>query len=278
MYSYFSLPAPIVTFKHGLQKGVRALGKGVVIGKKTLQLAWVIGEGFQLIYRHQLYKDPNHPDHVRYVQHVCRGLSKVFNVQVEVHGKMPHQTALWVSNHISWLDVAVLGAGARVFFLAKAEVKSWPIIGPLAQGGGTLFIRRGSGDSQKIREQITAFLRQDIPVLFFPEATTSDGRQVKKIHGKLLQAAIDSHRPVQICIICYVNRHGKIDTIVPYIGEQTIAESLLNIIQMAKVTAHLMALPPIDSQGHTVESLTELVSERMQAGLAQLHQLVLKKS
>lgn len=67
------------------------------------------------------------------------------------------------------------------FFLAKAEVEKWPILGNLAKGGGTLFIKRGSGDSARIREQIAAFLKQDIPVLFFPEATTTDGRQVKKI-------------------------------------------------------------------------------------------------
>ena len=80
-----------------------------------------------------------------------------------------------MSNHISWLDIAVLGSGARVFFLAKAEIEKYYILGNLAKGGGTLFIKRGSGDSIKIREQITEFLKQNIPVLFFPEATTTDG-------------------------------------------------------------------------------------------------------
>jgi 1-acyl-sn-glycerol-3-phosphate acyltransferase len=85
-----------------------------------------------------------------------------------------------VSNHISWLDIAVLGSGARVFFLAKAEIEKWPVFGNLAKGGGTLFIKRGSGDSVRIREQIAEFLSKDIPVLFFPEATTTDGSKVKK--------------------------------------------------------------------------------------------------
>lgn len=102
---------------------------------------------------------------------------------MQIHGTIPREPALWVSNHISWLDVAVLGSGARIFFLAKAEVEKWPILGNLAKGGGTLFIKRGSGDSIRIKEQITAFLKQDIPVLFFPEATTTDGRQVKKYMG-----------------------------------------------------------------------------------------------
>lgn len=68
----------------------------------------------------------------------------------------------------------------RGYFLAKAEIEQWPVFGKLAKGGGTLFIKRGSGDSIKIRDQITQFLKQDVPVLFFPEATTSDGTKIKK--------------------------------------------------------------------------------------------------
>lgn len=64
--------------------------------------------------------------------------------------------------------------------MAKAEIENWPIFGNLAKGGGTLFIKRGSGDSIRIREQIAEFLKQNIPVLFFPEATTTDGHSVKK--------------------------------------------------------------------------------------------------
>jgi len=99
-----------------------------------------IGEGFYLIYRHGLYKDPNNPINTRYVQYFCRRLCEVFNIEVQVHGTIPREPALWVSNHISWLDVAVLGSGARIFFLAKAEVEKWPILGNLAKGGGTLFL------------------------------------------------------------------------------------------------------------------------------------------
>lgn len=50
-----------------------------------------------------------------------------------MHGTIPREPALWVSNHISWLDIAVLGSGARVFFLAKAEIENWPILGNLAK-------------------------------------------------------------------------------------------------------------------------------------------------
>ena len=235
-----------------------------------------IGEGFYLIYRHGLYKDPNNPVNTRYVQYFCRRLCEVFNIEVQVHGAIPREPALWVSNHISWLDVAVLGSGARIFFLAKAEIEKWPILGNLAKGGGTLFIKRGSGDSIRIREQITEFLKQDIPVLFFPEATTTDGTKVKKVHGRLLGAAIEAQRPVQICVICYVNQNGELDMVAPFIGEMSFAEHVQRVLEMPRVTAHLMTLPTVAVTGHTVETLTREVEQQMRAGLLELQRKVLR--
>lgn len=194
---------------------LNGLSKFFLYSKKLVTGLGAIIQGFYLVFRHRLYKDPNNPCNTRYVQHFCRQLCKVFNLEIQVHGVIPREPALWVSNHVSWLDVAVLGSGARVFFLAKAEIEKWPLLGKLAKGGGTLFIKRGSGDSIKIKEQITTFLKQDIPVLFFPEATTSDGSRIKKIYGRLLGSAIEANRPVQICLICYVNQDGQLDTVAP---------------------------------------------------------------
>ena len=257
---------------------LNGLSKFFLYSKKLLAGLSAIIQGFYLVFRHRLYKDPNNPCNTRYVQHFCRELCKVFNLEIQVHGVIPREPALWVSNHVSWLDIAVLGSGARVFFLAKAEIEKWPILGKLAKGGGTLFIKRGSGDSIKIKEQITNFLKRDIPVLFFPEATTSDGSKIKKIYGRILGAAIDANRPVQICLICYVNQDGQLDTIAPFVGDLSFADHVKKVLEMPKVTAHLMALPAISVQGHTVESLTEEVQTQMIEGLARLQQKVLKAS
>lgn len=246
--------------------------------RKVIASIGAVIEGFYLVYYYQLYKKPNNPENTRYVQYFCRKLCKVFNIEVQVHGEIPRHPALWVSNHISWLDVAVLGSGARVFFLAKAEIETWPLLGKLAKGGGTLFIKRGSGDSVKIREQITDFLKQDSPVLFFPEATTSDGTRIKKVHGRLLGAAIEAQRPVQICLICYVNQQGELDMVAPFIGEITFAKHVQNVLEMPKVTAHLMALPAIETAGHTVDSLTQEVQSKMNEGLIQLQKKALSNS
>ena len=254
---------------------LNSVSKFFLYSKKVLATMGVISQGFYLVYRHGLYKEPNHPNNTRYVQYFCRQLSKVFNIEVEIHGEIPQEPALWVSNHVPWLDIAALGSGARVFFLAKAEIEKWPLLGKLAKGGGTLFIKRGSGDSVRIREQITSFLKHDIPVLFFPEATTSDGSKIKKIYGRILGAAIEANRPVQICLICYVNQAGELDNIAPFIDDIRFIDHVKNVLEMPKVTAHLIALQPIAVQGHTVETLTQEVQAQMIEGLARLQQKVL---
>lgn len=257
---------------------IRGFRKFFLYTHKLFAMLMAIAEGFYLVFRYRLYKNPNHPNNTRYVQHFCRQLCRVFNIEVQVHGTIPREPALWVGNHVSWLDVAVFGSGARVFFLAKAEIEQWPLLGKLAKGGGTLFIKRGSGDSVRIREQITEFLKQDIPVLFFPEATTSDGRSIKKVHGRILGAAIEAKKPVQICLICYVNQQGELDMVSPFIGNISFAAHVKNVLEMPKVIAHLMALPAISTEGHSIETLTPLVQEQMLNGLKALQAKVLKKT
>lgn len=254
----------------------KGLSRFIHLGKKLGNGMMAVGQGFYVVYRHQLYKQPNNPENTRYVQWFCRRLCDVFNIEVRIAGEPAgHEPALWVSNHISWLDIPALGSGARVFFLAKAEIEQWPIVGKLAKGGGTLFIKRGSGDSLRIRQQIADFLKQNIPVLFFPEATTSDGQEVKRIHGRLLGAAIEAQQPVQIALLCYVNQHGELDQIAPYIGEMSFSEHVMHVLEMPRVTAHLRFLPRIDVTGHTLDSLTHEVQQKMRTGLQELHQQVL---
>lgn len=256
---------------------MNALAKFVLYLKKILIGIMLIVEGFYIVFRYRLYNDPNNPNNTRYVQYYCHRLCDVFNVEVKVHGEIPRLPALWVSNHVSWLDIAVLGSAARVFFLAKAEIEKWPLVGKLAKGGGTLFIKRGSGDSLRIREQISTFLKDNIPVLFFPEATTTDGTKIKKIYGRLLGSAIEAQKPVQICLVCYVNHKGELDMVAPYVGDISFLDHVKNVIEMPRVTAHVLALPTIDVTGHTVESLTTLVKQKMSEGLEQLQDEILVK-
>ena len=274
MLSLFKSEVVLSSFKNLKTKGQLSARKI----KRVAGLIKVVNEGFWLTYRDGAFSKPNQLEHTRLVRYFCRQLCQVFNLEVTVHAPMPTQHALWVGNHISWLDIGVIGSQTRVFFLGKAEIQRWPIFGKLAQAGGTLFIQRGSGDSVEVKQQISGFLKEKIPVLFFPEATTTDGTAVKKLHGKLLASAIATETPIQPVVLCYVTAQGELDQVVPFVGEQRFAENLMNVMTLEKMHAHLLPLEAISPCGHSIESLTELLHQRMSEGLTHLHQQVLTKS
>lgn len=239
--------------------------------KRVSKMAHTIVWGYGTLARIGSLRQPKRDTLPDYINQFCQKLTRAYNINVVAVNDIPKHHALWVSNHISWLDVAVVGSFSPAFFLSKAEVASWPVIGRLATSAGTLFIKRGSGDAGTVNEQMTRFLKDDISVLFFPEATTTDGKQVKKLHGKLLQSAIDAKVPVQPVVICYVNQKKQLDQVVPFIDDMTFGAHLIDILNNNPVTAYVKALPAIDVDGYDKKSLTQKLQEDMQTGLAELH-------
>ncbi|AHE98740.1 lysophospholipid acyltransferase family protein [Thioalkalivibrio paradoxus] len=118
-------------------------------------------------------------------------------VEIRVHGRAPDGPALVVANHVSWLDIPVLGAVLDLRFLSKAEVARWPLIGWLARRNGTLFIHRGAHRSSQILRDMAQALAARQRVVLFPEATTTTGTEVRHFHPRLFAAAVDTGTPVQ---------------------------------------------------------------------------------
>lgn len=107
----------------------KGLSRFIHLGKKLGNGVMAVGQGFYVVYRHQLYKQPNNPENTRYVQWFCRRLCDVFNIEVRIEGEPAgHEPALWVSNHISWLDIPALGSGARVFFWQKLKLNNGQLL------------------------------------------------------------------------------------------------------------------------------------------------------
>lgn len=124
-------------------------------------------------------------------------------VELKVTGEMIPGSALVVGNHVSWLDIPVLGTCSDVRFLSKSEVARWPLIGWLARRNRTLFIRRGAHESEALIRDIGTALRQGDQVAVFPEATTTDGSDVRRFHARLFAAAVDTLSPVQPVAFAY---------------------------------------------------------------------------
>jgi len=189
----------------------------------------------------------------RWTQAFLRRLARTLPFEVRVIGELPSRPMLWVSNHVSWTDIPLLGRLTPLSFLSKAEVRDWPLAGWLAKNAGTLFIRRG-GDSQRVRRQIIERLGQSRPLLIFPEGTTTDGSGVRAFHGRLLGAAIDAGTPIQPVAIQYL-RHGCLDPVAPFIGEDDLVSHLLRLFAQPPGEVVIRLLEPLASTGKTRAAL-----------------------
>ncbi|MGC9457157.1 MAG: lysophospholipid acyltransferase family protein [Halothiobacillaceae bacterium] len=172
------------------------------------------------------------------------GVGRILNLHVERAGQNPCASALWAVNHVSWLDIPLLGGlhpGAR--FLSKAEVAGWPLIGWLARHAGTLFIRRGAGMAEA-QQAMTDALLAGKTVVLFPEATTTDGRQVRRFFPRLFASAAGARLAVQPVTIRYVDEQGCRDPRIAYIDDMTLWQSLWQIARVPQPRVHLEFSPP----------------------------------
>ena len=93
-----------------------------------------------------------------------------------------------VANHSSWLDIFVLNAAQKVYFVSKAEVREWPFIGMIAKHVGTVFIRRLRSDAINQKNIFLERIFLGDKLLFFPEGTSTDGRRVLPFKSSLFAA------------------------------------------------------------------------------------------
>lgn len=255
-----------------------SLRKQVGRGKKIAGMTTTIAGGMRTAQRIGAFRKPPRETLPRYIQTFCRKMASSFGVKIVQVEPVPQYHGLWVSNHVSWMDIPVVGTVSPAFFLSKAEIGDWPIFGKLVHAAGTVFIKRGSGDVGSVTTQIASFLNEGFSVIFFPEATTTDGKKVKRIHGTLLQAAIDADVPIQPLVLCYANQDGTLSEALPYYGKLTMKDSIKRVLDSKNVTAYVLPLEPLDPSGRSKSELTNELQKRMQEGLAELHSRVLSTS
>ena len=206
----------------------------------------------------------------RAVQNWSRRVVRSAGVTVTVFGQVPPAGArvLGVANHVSWLDIQILHSLWNVRFVAKSEVRHWPLIGWLSARTGTLFIERGSRrHASRINRAIHEAFAQGDPVAVFPEGTTTCGDELLRFHPSLLQPAVDEAAQIVPVAIRYADVAGHLEPAAAYVGEMTLMQSLAAIVAVPRICAEVRFLPPIDSRGRTRRELAQLSHARIAAAL-----------
>lgn len=177
-----------------------------------------------------------------------RALLRAFGVRFVVRGERCADGGLVVTNHVSWLDVVALMAVHPMRLLAKTELRSWPVVGPLAARVGTLYIDRHrlSALPAAVRTVADA-LREGSLVGAFPEGTTWCGLASGTYRPAVFQAAVDTGVPVRPVALRFTTASGAPTTAAAFVGEATLLESVLAVARVRGLVVELSVLPELDA-------------------------------
>ena len=136
-----------------------------------------------------------------------RGLLRVFGMRVRGVGTPLVGGTMFVANHVSWIDIIALHSQHMMGFIAKAEIRRWPVVGWITSHGETIYLQRGNANSlSDVMAEMSQRLRDGRAVAAFPEGGTRDGRELGAFHARIFTAAVDADAPVQPVALCFGTR------------------------------------------------------------------------
>jgi 1-acyl-sn-glycerol-3-phosphate acyltransferase len=135
----------------------------------------------------------------RFAARAIQGLG----VEIDVKGSFPDRGSV-ISNHLGYLDIVVFAALHPCVFVSKVEIAKWPVLGWMTTMAGTVYVARGHGGSAaRARSGLRAAADAGLPVVFFPEGTTTNGSELLKFHSGLLAQAMEEREPVTAAYLRY---------------------------------------------------------------------------
>lgn len=188
-------------------------------------------------------------------------LLALLEIEVVVDGEKPAaglRNTLFVANHVSWVDIHAFNSVHTARFVAKAEIRLWPLFGFFAERAHTLFIEREKRhEAGRIVDNVKSALLAGDCICFFPEGTTTDGSEIRPFKGSLLQAAIEANATVRPFSIHYPDEENRINREMAYWGEMSLLASMRQVIRQRRPKVVLRFASPIDTKGKERRQLTE---------------------
>jgi lyso-ornithine lipid O-acyltransferase len=213
----------------------------------------------------------------QWLQDVCGAALRALNIRFESFGETPRQAAI-AANHLSYLDILIFGAIAPTVFVAKSEVRGWPLFGWFARKAGTIFLVRGKRhDVARVSEEIASALASDVNVVVFLEGTSSDGAVVLPFKSSLLEATLRGGWAIQPAALSYSVPAGhSAEREVCWWGDMTLSPHLANLASIPTIHSYVAFGSP--ARGYTSRKDLAALLHRHVSQLHEGVRLLLAKS
>ena len=225
--------------------------------------------------------DPRHPFRIPRFFHST--LLRLLGIRLRIYGEPSTASpVLFVANHVSYLDVIVLGSVLPAGFVAKSEVAGWPLFGFLARVQNTVFIERRSTRAAEQRTQLQDHIAQRQDLILFPEGTSSDGLTVLPFKSSLFGIVEDFPHAVPITVQPVSVTCTELDgfpllreerALFAWYGDMTLPPHLWNVFKRGGFTVEIIFHAPLttaDCQNRKVLATTcqSLVAQGVEQSLA----------
>jgi 1-acyl-sn-glycerol-3-phosphate acyltransferase len=141
-----------------------------------------------------------------------KAVARIIGMRIQINGEAPKPPFFLVANHLSYIDVWVLFSAAKGTFIAKSDIKDWPIAGFVLSTSGLIFVDRSKkSDVTRVNAEITTHLTPSQGIFLFPESTTSSGEDVLPFKSSLFQYPAQVDIPVSAASISYSCEHKEVD-------------------------------------------------------------------
>jgi 1-acyl-sn-glycerol-3-phosphate acyltransferase len=209
--------------------------------------------------------------HAQLMRAWSRKLLRILRVETVVEGTLPAWSGpvMIVANHVSWLDIFVIASVRAARFVAKREIRDWPVVGWIVEKAGTLFLaREARRDLARMSEHVHGALAAHDCVGLFPEGTTTEGDAVLKFHASLLEPAIRNAARVVPVALRYESPAGELCRNASFAGEITFMQSFARVVRERRMVARIAFLEPVDAAGRDRRALAAQLRERIANRLA----------
>jgi 1-acyl-sn-glycerol-3-phosphate acyltransferase len=196
-----------------------------------------------------------------------RRMLDILAIRLHCEGDIPRVDgtgALIAANHVSWVDIFAISAARPTRFVAKSEIRDWPIAGWIVERAGTIFVHRARRhDTGRINALVHEAIGNGDCIGLFPEGTTTEGDRLLRFHSSLFEPAVANGARVFPVALRYEHPDGSHLRAAAYVGELSFVQSLALVIRTPSTRARVSFAPPIDTKGLTRREVAAQAESRV---------------